>query len=441
MKRIFIFAAVVICLLLLYPKLSQSNQMDKPSPMPQIHNKNFEGYILSTSPSGYNKIICTSNNQLLLMARNNSDVALKEIYENYSELSTDPYSVYNFEDYLIQWSENEKYIFIKDSIYDVDNDKLIPIKDNIIFSWIGNKGMYIADGYYYTMGYGESDFNYMAIGKQIKVFDKGNITTLCQLKDDRYFMLDNVYMGNMFKITDHYLIIDTVSLKHDAKELQEIIYNNYSKMLNSIYKRKNIKPYDDPEYAQYIHGKYYLKNIQSNKFAINFYTVDNQEKSSIFENKEGKYKGTVSGILFLQRGEMNTKEKVFIILDFQGGNAVLNVEKDLDEIYDLCSENYIGFTTSGKSVVRYSTYATANGLTIEVGKDKYRITTIDGACEEKIEGVESKYWTENNVEYLTLKFPKEVRMYGLDNNLITYKRYAKILPDSFLVFCIKNSTK
>ncbi|WP_129595921.1 hypothetical protein [Anaerophilus nitritogenes] len=145
MKRILVFVAVAILVGLLYHKLYPVNKAEEQVQRPQIQSENLEGHKISTSPSGNKEIICTSNNQLVLMTRDDSKVFLKDIYENFAPLSTDPYSIYNLEDYLIQWSENEKYIFIKDSIYDIDKDNLICIKDNIIFSWVGNKGFHVPD--------------------------------------------------------------------------------------------------------------------------------------------------------------------------------------------------------------------------------------------------------------------------------------------------------
>lgn len=184
-----------------------------------------------------------------------------------------------------------------------------------------------------------------------------------------------------------------------------------------------------------------------------------QDTYSIFDNKEGIYKGTVNGILLLKRGDEDNKEKIFTILDFQGSKAELSVERDPYEMYDLCYENYLGYTTSGKSTITYATYASANSLTIRVGDDQYLVSTIDGASIDKVEGIEAKYWTENNIEYLTLKFLKEVELNNIQYLLLKYDgidpnmkknqtidqfvenniKYAKILPDSLLVFCIKKN--
>jgi hypothetical protein len=169
--------------------------------------------------------------------------------------------MYNFERYNIQWSENERYVFVRDSIYDIEADKLTEIKSNVVFIWAGNKGVYMDDGYYYTMGFSDGYSNYMAVSKEINVFEEGNIRTLACAEDGKYFVWDNIHSENMFDITDDYLGINTASLKYKADELQEIIDKEYRKMVKAIYEEKKTDRLNYPE-ELIANGKYYLNDLK-----------------------------------------------------------------------------------------------------------------------------------------------------------------------------------
>lgn len=228
---------------------------------------NDRSYVLSTSPHGDKKIVWNSKNELVLHVKSGNNETLKTIYKGYSPLSEDPYSMYNYTRYLIQWSQNEKYVFVRDSIYDIEANKLIKIKSNVAFTWIGNKGLYMDDGYYYTLPFDDGYSNYMAVSKKVKVFDGGKIRTLAVAKSNQYFVLDSIIMENMFKIANNSMIISTASLKDKAEELQKIINKEYRGMMKAIYKKKKIGRFDQPE-AIIVNGSYYLKNISSIKIQI-----------------------------------------------------------------------------------------------------------------------------------------------------------------------------
>lgn len=225
-------------------------------------------YVLSISPRGDKAIVCTiNNNELVLHVKSSNSETSKAIYQDYSPLSDDPYSMYNFEIYNIQWSQNERYIFVRDSIYDIETDKLIEIKSNVAFMWVGNKGLYMNNGYYYTMHVDDGYSNYMAISKEINVFEEGNIRSLAFAEDDKYFVLDNIHMQNMFDVTDDCLAVNTASLKYKAEDLQIIIDKEYREMVKAIYKEKKI---DSREYLEQVlaNGSYYLENIESIKIPL-----------------------------------------------------------------------------------------------------------------------------------------------------------------------------
>jgi hypothetical protein len=229
--------------------------------------KNDKSYVLVTSPSGNKKIVCSNKNELVLHVKSGNNETSKVIYENYSLLSSDPYSLYNFQEYNIQWSQNERYIFIKDSIYDIETDKLIKIKSSVFFKWIGNKGIYMDNGYFYSMEFDDGYTNYMVVAKKLNVFDAGDISTLASAGDGKYFVLDNIILESKYNIKDNNLVINTASLKYKAENLQKIINKEYSKMIKAIYKRKKITRFQYPENI-IANGKYYLKNITSTKIPL-----------------------------------------------------------------------------------------------------------------------------------------------------------------------------
>lgn len=68
-------------------------------------------YMLSISPCGDKEIRCTADNELVLHVKRGNKETSKVIYKDYSPLSEDPYSIYNFEEYNIQWSQDERFVF------------------------------------------------------------------------------------------------------------------------------------------------------------------------------------------------------------------------------------------------------------------------------------------------------------------------------------------
>ncbi len=96
--------------------------------------------------------------------------------------------------------------------------------------------------------------------------------------------------------------------------------------------------------------------------------------NSVFQDLEnGKFTGTINGILFIK----DTRDKE-VILDFQAGKSELNVLHDSTEMYDVSIKEYLGWTTSGKTKILYSTYADANKLSIELSSGVFKIGTHDG---------------------------------------------------------------
>lgn len=148
--------------------------------------------------------------------------------------------------------------------------------------------------------------------------------------------------------------------------------------------------------------------------------------NSVFQNIEsGNFVGSVNGLLIIR----NSKGKK-MLLDFQGSQAKLVVEKDEYEIYDVSSKNYIGSTTSGKTKVKYQTYGSANSLGIKFNGSYYELSSIDGACDLVIKGLEYFYESEKTTEYLIIKITNEIELIGTFDSI-------KVLPNSSLVFAIE----
>jgi hypothetical protein len=174
---------------------------------------------------------------------------------------------------------------------------------------------------------------------------------------------------------------------------------------------------------------------------------------SIFNNKEGEYSGSINGVLFVKTGDTEKTDNPLMVLNFQNSKATLSVIHDKNEIYDSHGENYTGYSSDGIATVKYSTYANANGLWVTIGNVTYQISTIDGGCEFPVEGISTAYQAVKNGESLVISFSKEIILNDYwpewrekKDKGETYplyqdapKKYARIMPDSFLVFSINSS--
>lgn len=154
-----------------------------------------------------------------------------------------------------------------------------------------------------------------------------------------------------------------------------------------------------------------------------------QSEASVFYNaKEGIYKGTASGLLFVK----NAKNQE-VILDFQGSSAVVEVIGDETEDEDPYGsrKDYKTTTTSGKTALKYSVLNTANEVTITLVGEEYSITTIDGACDVQINGLDFYFKKEAQTEYLILTAKKELLLKNEDT-----KKTIKILPKSVIIWAM-----
>jgi len=176
---------------------------------------------------------------------------------------------------------------------------------------------------------------------------------------------------------------------------------------------------------------------------VSFYSFGQNDSSyinktqfqSVFQNLEsGKYQGTINGILIVK--DLDDKQS---LLDFQGSFAKLEIEKDEHKVYDVSRKKYKGKTTSGKTEIKYETYAYANSFGIKLKGEYYYLNLIDGACDFIIKGLKYTYISEKSTEYLMLQFTEEVKLMNNYENKI--RKTIKVLPNSTLIFAISRNKK
>ena len=182
---------------------------------------------------------------------------------------------------------------------------------------------------------------------------------------------------------------------------------------------------------------------QGNQMVIN-----NKKFNSVFSNlKTGNFNGTANGVLFIKNTELQE-----VILDFQGSKARLNIEADVEEIYDVSTKTYQASTTSGKTSIEYNTYNYGNELIIKLARDTFQVGLLDGASDAIIDGLNYFYKAEKGTEYLILKTEKvlilsnyRTLINGMKRNGDTIdsikpkEKFIQLLPNSVLVFAIGRS--
>lgn len=286
-------------------KLETPQQTSNGSGYESQETTGIDGYRVSISQDGEKEIYCTEDRKLVLVF----DDQEKVIYEDYRIITNNPYSIWDFDQYKIQWSGDSNYVYIIDSIYDFKNDSLIPIDDCVVFSWVGNKGAYLADGTYYEISYDGGLQNEMAVGKKIKIIENGVVQEVAEQTGDRYFVFDeyiNVSMKEAFgTIGDGYISINTASLKYSEEQLQEKI---------------NEEVHSD-DFREFLHKH-------------QGYDSEIQEKATEVINKIKELKEFQD----LQE-EMNNLEKSYPI-EFEGG---------IKELIAIVNDNtYCGYNVSGR---------------------------------------------------------------------------------------------
>jgi hypothetical protein len=172
-----------------------------------------------------------------------------------------------------------------------------------------------------------------------------------------------------------------------------------------------------------------------------------EEFKSVFQKlKSGHFNGTVNGLLIIHSPDGHK-----VILDFQGSPCELNIIRDTNEVYDVSTKSYSGKTTSCATEIKYETYALANEIGIKLNNIWYELSTLDGACDEVINGLGYSYETDEETEYLIIKINKDIELSNWqflirmeqklepDNidKLKLKEKAIKLLPNSVLMFAIK----
>jgi len=133
--------------------------------------------------------------------------------------------------------------------------------------------------------------------------------------------------------------------------------------------------------------------------------------SSIFHKIDtGKYSGNSDGNINIIYDSVKT-----LTLDFKSSAAELSIVQDRGQIYDNSTKRYFTSTTSGKTFLKYDTYALANFLTIVFNHEHYSVGSIDGACDTPMRGLTFNYRHENNTEYLTLTATESLELTTADH--------------------------
>lgn len=302
MKRLLLNLIILIMTIILLTSCAKSVNVQQ-APDSIDTNKNIDGYKISQSQDGEKEIYCTEDKRLILISGNSEKV----IYKNYRDIITNPYSIWSYDQYKIQWSRDSKYVYIIDSIYDLKNDKLIPIKDCVIFSWIDNTGVYLAEGTYYEVSYDGGLQNEMAVGKKIKIIDNGEIKEQGRQTDDRYFVLDHyINLDKAFEVIGDYITINTASLKYREDELQEKIEedfrsNKFREFLNQNYNESLNKKYIElinmiKKSKEFQELQYQINNLEKN-YPIEFEGNIKEIMEKINDNARSIY--NVSGKYYL----------------------------------------------------------------------------------------------------------------------------------------------
>jgi hypothetical protein len=109
------------------------------------------------------------------------------------------------------------------------------------------------------------------------------------------------------------------------------------------------------------------------------------------EKKDCQVAATVTGILFLS---VDGRDET---VDFSNSQGALNVEANRDEVYDVNRRTWSAKTKRGTEV-SYTTYFLSNALAVRHGGALYRLSLIDGACDESLPYLGVHYYYVNGRE-------------------------------------------
>jgi len=189
--------------------------------------------IVSSSPKGDILIYLGSDNNLFIYDNGEKKVIYRN-YEKNSELLKHPYSLWASDEFRIQWSKDGRYAYIIDSIYDVKNDRLINLKDCLVFSWIGNKGIYLAEGKLIEGKFWNHGFYGLYTSKKIKMFEEGSIKIIKQLTGERYFVVSedswNSDEKSLFQCQGSSVELSTARLKFGDEQTYDRLIKAYQEL-------------------------------------------------------------------------------------------------------------------------------------------------------------------------------------------------------------------
>ena len=118
------------------------------------------------------------------------------------------------------------------------------------------------------------------------------------------------------------------------------------------------------------------------------------------EKKDCQVAATVNGFLFLS---VDGRDET---VDFSNSQGTLKVEADRDEVYDVNRRTWSAKTKRGTEV-SYTTYFLSNALAVRHGGALYRLSLIDGACDESLPYLGVHYYHANGREWCIVTVYKD----------------------------------
>lgn len=185
---------------------------------------------VSVSPDGKKKLMQSEDNELVLVDGKDTKIIYRR-YEKEDELLNHPYSLWSFDFFRVQWSADSRYVYIIDGIYDIEEERFTALKDCLIFSWVGTKGVYLTKGVLYEGKFWDHGFYGLYVSKQVNVFEDGVIKAAKILEDDRYFVVMEEDWDDagksLFETKGNTVAIRAAKLRYEENELSERILKAY----------------------------------------------------------------------------------------------------------------------------------------------------------------------------------------------------------------------
>ncbi len=189
--------------------------------------------VVSWSPKGNTRLLLGKDNNLYISDEKGERIIYRN-YERDRELFQHPYSLWSFDFFRIQWSEDGQYAYIIDSLYDVANDKLIPLKDCLVFSWVGNRGVYLSGGRIVEAKFCDNGFYGFYASKCMKVFENGEVKTIKERTDDRYFIVAESSWDEtektLFRCLGPVVEVKTAKFKFGEEEMYDKLIKAYQEL-------------------------------------------------------------------------------------------------------------------------------------------------------------------------------------------------------------------